>query len=209
MRVTHNTIGHSRVPNSVRWADVAGRRLCRTLALCAVVTLATAPLAAQTPTSAVINREYAIKAAFLYQFLNYVEWPADSFAEKSAPFIIGVHDTNPFGNVLNQVTKDKKAADRSIEIRSLTSASDVTECHILFVPKAVPKALQDAVIKAAHGSHTLTVGESDDFINRGGAARFFLEGNKVRFEFNKDVIAENNLKVSSKLLALAKTVSDK
>jgi hypothetical protein len=209
MYVTHNTTGHARVLNSLPSANSVARQLGRAVALCTVIILATAPVVAQTPTGAVINREYAIKAAFLYQFLNYVDWPADSFAEDSAPFVIGVHEANPFDNVLNLVVQDKKVAGRSIEIRGLRSASDVTKCHILFVPKSVPKAMQDAVIKAAHGSHTLTVGESDDFIDRGGAARFFLEGNKVRFEFNKDVLAKDNLKVSSKLLALAKIASDK
>jgi hypothetical protein len=208
MHVTHNTIGHSRVPNSVRWAHVAGRQLCRTLALCAVVALTTAPLAAQAPTGAVINREYAIKAAFLYQFLNYVEWPDETFADKTSPFVIGVVGTNPFGNVLNQVAKDKKVGGRPIQIRNLSSANDVAQCHILFVPKSVPKPMQDAVHQAARGSHVLTVGESDDFIDRGGTAQFYLEGNKVRFAFNTGVIAENKLEVSSKLLALAKIVSD-
>ena len=175
----------------------------------ALISLAPGTSAQPVLTSATINREYAIKAAFLYQFLNYVDWPADAFADDSAPFVIGVHDANPFGNVLNQVTKDKKVAGRPVLVRSVSSASNVTKCHILFVPKSVPKAVQDAVIQAAIGSPVLTVGESDDFISRGGAARFFLEGNKVRFVFNQEVIAKNNLKVSSKLLALAKNTSGK
>jgi YfiR/HmsC-like len=209
MYVTHNTIGHTRMPDGPRRVNGVVRQLGRALALWVIITLATVPVFAQVPTGAVINREYAIKAAFLYQFLNYVDWPAESFAEKSAPFVIGVHGTNPFDDVLNQIAQDKKVAGRGIEIRTLTAASDVTKCHILFVPKSVPASVQDAVIKAANGSHTLTVGESDDFIDRGGAAQFVLEGNKVRFVFNKEVIAKNNLKVSSKLLALAKIVSDK
>lgn len=209
MHVTHDTIVRLRLPNRLRWPHGAGRQLGRALGLWAVIILAAAPLAAQTPTGAVINREYAIKAAFLYQFLNYVEWPSDAFSEETAPFIIGVHGTNPFGTVLNQVAKDKKVAGRAILVRDVSSASEVTNCHILFVPKSVLKPMQDSVLQAAHRSHVLTVGESDDFIDRGGAAQFVLEGNKVRFVFNKEVIAKSNLKVSSKLLALAKVVSDK
>jgi hypothetical protein len=73
----------------------------------------------------------------------------------------------------------------------------------------VPVPIQNEVLKAARDSHVLTVGESDDFIDRGGAAQFFLEGNKVRFAFNTDVTAKKELKISSKLLALAKIVSNK
>jgi hypothetical protein len=166
------------------------------------------PVAAQSPASALINREYAIKAAFLYQFLNYIEWPIDSFAADASPFVIGVLGTNPFGTVLDQVAKDKKVDGRSIQIRSVSSARDVADCHILFVPNSVPKPLQNEILQAARDSPVLTVGESDDFVDRGGAARFFLEGNKVRFAFNTSVTARNKLAVSSKLLALAKVTSN-
>lgn len=209
MSATHNTIGRLRLPNGLRWMHGIGRQLGRALALWTIIALTIGHVAAQTPTGAVINREYAIKAGFLYQFLNYVEWPADALADETAPFVIGVLGTSPVGNVLNQVVKDKKVGGRSIEIRNLSSASEASKCHILFVPKSAPKPVQDAVLKAADGSHVLTVGEADDFIDRGGAAQFVLEGNKVRFVFNKEVVAKNNLKVSSKLLALAKIASDK
>ena len=209
MHVTHNIIGRLRLPNSLGWGRGVGRLMGRALALWTVVAVAITPVVAQSPTGAVINREYAIKAAFLYQFLNYVEWPAESFAEETAPFIIGVQGTNPFGEVLSQVAKDKKVGGRSIQVQSLSSASEVAKCHILFVPKSVSKPMQDSVLQAARGSHVLTVGESDDFTDRGGAVQFVLEGNKVRFVFNKEVIAKDNLKVSSKLLALAKVASEK
>jgi hypothetical protein len=207
MLATHNSNVRLRLPSTIRWAYGAGRQLGRAFAVWTVIAAAIATAVAQSPTGAVINREYAIKAAFLYRFLNYVEWPAQAFPEETSPFIIGVYGTNPFGNVLNQVAKDKKVAVRSIEVRSLSSASEVSKCHILFVPKSVPTPMQDAMLRAFQGSHVLTVGESDDFIARGGAAQFYLEGNKVRIAFNTAAIAKKDLKVSSKLLALAKIVS--
>jgi hypothetical protein len=209
MHMANNIIVRLRFLGSLRPEHGVGRQLAQAFALWTVIILVAAPLVAQTPTGAVINREYAIKAAFLYQFLNYVEWPPNTFREETAPFIIGVNGTNPFGTVLDQVAKDKKVAGRPIQILIVSSTSDVTKCHILFVPKSVLRPFQDSVLQAAHGSHVLTVGESEDFIDRGGAAQFVLEGNKVRFVFNKEVIAKNNLKVSSKLWALAKVVSDK
>ncbi|MEX0643086.1 MAG: YfiR family protein [Pirellulales bacterium] len=209
MHVTHNTNGRWRLPSTLRWWPSAARQIGRTFVLWTVIAAAMTPVAAQSPTAPVINREYAIKAAFLYHFLNYVEWPAEAFAEETSPFVIGVHGTNPFGNALNQIAKDKKVRNRSIEVRSLSSAGQVGKCHILFVPKSVPVPVQAAVLKSARDSHILTVGESDDFIDRGGAAQFFLEGNKVRFAFNTDAINSKNLKASAKLLALATIASDK
>ena len=197
------------MPRSLCWTHSAVRQLGRALVLWTFVAASMAPVAAQTPTGAVINREYAIKAAFLYQFLNYVEWPAEAFDEETGPFIIGVHGTNPFGRALKQVANNKKVAGRAIQVRSVSSVSEASKCHILFVPKSVPTTMQDAVLKAVRNTHVLTVGESNDFIDRGGAAQFFLEGNKVRFTFNTNVVAKSNLEVSSKLLAIAKIVSDK
>ena len=167
-------------------------------------------VAAQTvEQTAVINREYAIKAAFLYHFLTYVEWPPDTFTDSRQPFVIGIFETDPFGPVLDKIAQTKNAAGRPIEVRRLRSMDDLTSCNILFVPKSVPAATQDAVLAAIRGSHVLSVGESDDFIDRGGAAQFFLEGNKVRFAFNTDVVAGTDLKISSKLLSLAKTVPER
>ncbi len=167
-------------------------------------------VAAQTvEDTAVINREYAIKAAFLYHFLTYVEWPPDTFDDPQQPFVIGVFKTDPFGDVLDKIAQSKTAAGRPIEVRRLNSMDDLTSCHILFIPKSVPVSTQDAVLAAIRGSHVLSVGESDDFVDRGGVAQFFLEGNKVRFAFNADVVQDSSLKISSKLLSLAKSVPDR
>ena len=167
-------------------------------------------VAAQTvEETAVINREYAIKAAFLYHFLTYVEWPPEAFRSPQQPFVIGVFKTDPFGEVLDKIARTKTAAGRPIVVRRLTSMDDLTSCNILFLPRSVPIATQDAVLAAIRGSHVLSVGESDDFVDRGGAAQFFLEGNKVRFAFNTDVVEDTDLKISSKLLSLAKTVPDR
>ena len=157
---------------------------------------------------AVINREYTIKAAFLYHFLTYVEWPAETFTDQSQPFVIGVFDTDPFGEVLDKIAETKTVGGRPIEVRRLKSMSDLPDCHILFVPRSVPTATQDAVLATIRGSHVFSVGESSDFVDRGGAAQFFLEGNKVRFTFNTDVVEHTSLKISSKLLSLAKTMPD-
>lgn len=189
-----------------RWRSLS-INLVQALVLWGVVAVVASPAFAQSSAGAVINREYAIKAAFLHQFLNYVEWPAEAFADEKSPYVIGVFGDNPFGNVLDQAVKGKKVDGRSIEVRIVSSPSEVSKCQILFVPKSVLAARRDEVIREARGSHVLTVGESDDFSDRGGTANFFLEGNKVRFAFNPVAVADNKLVVSSKLMALAKIVT--
>jgi hypothetical protein len=186
-----------------KWSGVLATTLMLTGGLgCLIV-------AAQTvDETAVINREYTIKAAFLYHFLTYVEWPPQAFDDPKQPFVIGVFKTDPFGDVLDKIARTKTAAGRPIEVRRLNTMDDLTRCHILFVPRSVPAATQDALLAAIRGSHVLSVGESDDFVDRGGAAQFFLEGNKVRFAFNTDVVEDTNLKISSKLLSLAKAIPE-
>ncbi len=154
-----------------------------------------------------IDREYTIKAAFLYHFLTYIAWPEGTFSDSKQPFVIGVFETDPFGAVLDKIASTKNVAGRPIEIRRLTSTEKLLECHIVFMAGTVDATAQKNVLSTLANSHVLCVGETDDFVELGGAAQFFVEGNKVRFAFNTDVVDSSNLKVSSKLLSLAKIVS--
>lgn len=166
-------------------------------------------VAAQLPSdSTVINREYTIKAAFLYHFSSYVEWPAEAFADEAKPFVIGVIQTNPFGSALDQIAQTKTVGGRPIVVRKVTSAEQVAGCHILFVPAIVDAAGSAPALQEAARLPVLTVGETDDFMRRGGEVQFYLEGNKIRFAFKTDAVAKKKLKVSSKLLSLAKIVSE-
>jgi YfiR/HmsC-like len=155
-----------------------------------------------------VNREYAIKAAFLYHFLNYINWPEDSLKDPTQPFIIGVYHSDPFGVVLDKIAETKQVEGRAIEIRRLQTTDQILECHILFVPRTVSRDVQTSVLKSLANSHVLAVGETDDFIEQGGSAQFFEEGNKIRFAFNTDAVNRSELKISSKLLSIAKVVSN-
>lgn len=163
---------------------------------------------AQSPPSVVVNREYTIKAAFLYHFLTYTEWP-DSRAGVEAPLIIAVYGPDPFGAVLDKIAATKTVGNRPIEVRRIVDPADAKPCHLLFVPGTVAHEELGAVFAAVRGLPVLLVGEADGFVDRGGAAEFYVEGNRVRFAFNTDVVDERELKVSSKLLSLAKIVTSK
>jgi hypothetical protein len=169
------------------------------------ITLLSTPIRAQQVIT--IDREYTIKAAFLYHFLTYIDWPEGTFSDLKQPFVIGVYQTDPFGAVLDKIAATKNVDGRPIEIRRLNSSDKLLECHIVFLAGAVDTPVQQSVLKLLANSHVLCVGETEDFVEHGGAAQFFVEGNKVRFAFNTDVVDRSNLKVSSKLLSLAKIVS--
>jgi len=156
--------------------------------------------------SDVINREYAIKAAFLYHFSTYIQWPPEMLPTESHPFVIGVYRENPFGSALRKIAETKAVDGRPIVIERITSPEEARHCEILFVPGSVPLEQQNGVLRALHGSPVLVVGETEGFVSRGGDAQFFLQGNKVRFAFSDDMTKQEDLKVSSKLLALAEII---
>jgi len=184
------------------------RCLVRTIAA-TLLLIATGPLHAAAQTSggtAAINREYVIKAAYLYYFSAYIEWPADVFPAEGEPFVIGIYQTDPFGTALKKIARSKAVAGHPIAIKLLQSTDGLRRCHILFVPATVPLQAQLKIFDAARGSLVLVVGESDGFVERGGDAQFFVEENKVRFAFSERAAKRADRKVSSKLLSLAKII---
>lgn len=153
-----------------------------------------------------LNREYAIKAAYLYQFGRYVQWPAESFADNQSPLVIGLLGPDPFGGILNEISRTKRLEGRPIVVRQFASMADYTPCHILFVNAVVTPEEKTAAIQHTRGKPVLLVGEEPGFAERGGTINFFLEENRIRFEINTEVARQNQLKISSKLLSLAKIV---
>lgn len=163
-------------------------------------------LQGQTDERGLVNREYAIKAAYLYQFGHYIQWPADSFAQEQSPFVIGVLGADPFGDALDEIARDKKISGRPIEVVRLASPADYKPCHILFITSSAAAEDQISVIQKSQKNPVLLVGESPGFAQQGGTINFFIEGNRVRFEVNMEVAKREQLKISSKLLNLAKII---
>ena len=172
------------------------------IAFCFVIILPAAS-ARQQPAAP----EYRIKAAFLYNFTLYAEWPASAFESSEAPFVLAIAGADPFGDELDAAVRGKTVRGRVIDIRRYPSAADVTECHLLFVTNAEVKSF-DQILKRFRDSPLLTVAESESFTKSGGVIRFFVEQNKVHFEVNTDAAARAKLKLSSKLLSLARVVRD-
>lgn len=164
------------------------------------------PIGAQPDDNESVSREYAIKAAYLYQFARYVQWPASAFSSDTSPVVIGVLGTDPFGTVLDEISRTKQIDGRAIVIRRFASLSDYTPCHILFVGASISADQKIAAIQKLHRSPVLLVGEEPGFAEQGGTVNFYMEENRIRFEINAEVAKQQQLRISSKLLSLAKIV---
>ncbi len=147
--------------------------------------------------------EYRIKAACLYRFAQFIEWPASAFSGEKAPLVFGVLGKDPFGEVLDQTLKGKTIAGRTIAIKRFASVKAIESCHMLFVSSSETQKLEE-VFEATKASPTATVGEAEGFLKAGGIFRFFVQENKVQFEINKAAAKLAGLEISSKLLRLAK-----
>lgn len=147
--------------------------------------------------------EYQVKAAYLFNFLKFVEWPDDAFSDSLAPFVIGIAGDDPFGESLPQVIIGKTVQGRDLVIRKYHAGENMRGCHILFIDASEKKRLPQ-LVAGLKGSSVLIVSDMARFLNDGGMIQFLSENNRVRFAINVDATGRANLKVSSKLLSLAR-----
>ena len=166
--------------------------------------LATVALAGQTacPESpGAPPSEYQVKAAFLYNFAKFVEWPQTA-EDQNGPLAICVLGKDPFGGALERVIEGKTVNGRSITIRHLNEAGRAQACHILFISASEAGHFNE-VLRSILERNVLTVSEIDGFCERGGVIAFVMDGRRVRFRINPKAAAGANLNISSKLLQLA------
>ena len=150
-------------------------------------------------------KEYQIKALFVFNFVQFVEWPATAFAGPEAPVRIAVLGDDPFAGALEAAVQGEKVRQRPLMIYRAQRVQDVGQCHLLFVSPS-ERAQLSAIISIFKGKPVLTVGDMPDFARRGGIINFYLEGQKVRFEINRAAAQQSGLKLSSQLLGLARLV---
>jgi hypothetical protein len=146
--------------------------------------------------------EYQLKAAFLFNFAKFVEWPQAAFASNNSPIVIGVLGQNPFHDDLKQMVRNKTIDNRPLVVQDVHALAEATNCHILFVCSSEKDRLPE-IFKALKGASVLTVGEMDHFTESGGMINFVIKDNKIRFQINNDQAAKAGLKISSKLMSLA------
>jgi hypothetical protein len=146
--------------------------------------------------------EYQVKAAFLYNFAKFVEWPPGTFANPTDPIGICIVGQNPFGSALEKMVQGKKVGDRTFAVRRLPDTEQASQCQILFIGAAEWKRTH-ALLEAVKIPGVLTVGESDDFTVLGGIIGFRLDGPRVRIKVDLQTAEHAKLRISSKLLSLA------
>lgn len=149
--------------------------------------------------------EYQVKAAFLYNFAKFVEWPAESFTDSAAPLQICVLAKDDFGQELEVVTRGKSVDGHPIQINYVAALNWVKNCHILFVASSERRRPRE-IFSSLQNSSVLTVGDEPGFAASGGVINFVVENARVRFEVNLEAADQAHLRISSKLLVLAKLV---
>lgn len=149
------------------------------------------------------SRENQLKAAFVYNFTKFIEWPPQSFSGTHDPIVIGVLGDGPFGAQLTQVVKARNVNGRGIVVKRVESAAEARSAHVLFV-SAEENSHFGELEPDIRGSPVATIGESPSFAQTGGTITFVLEGDKLRFEINMDSAERAGLRISAHLQKLAK-----
>lgn len=150
--------------------------------------------------------EYKIKAAFLYNFAKFVEWPPQVFKSASDPIVIGVLGKNPFGGELAEAVAGKTLRGRAFQVRGIADAQQATDCQIVFISSSEHKHLAPLLARIGN-SAVLTVGDTDNFAAEGGIINFKIEDGNVRLQINPEAARKQQLRISAKLLSLAEIVA--
>lgn len=186
-------------------SDSITRRLADLTLMCTILVSCAMPnsMTAQTkpPT------EYQIKAAFLYNFAKFVDWPPAAFTD-SKQLLICIYGPDPFGSVLDDALLGKSVGGRRVSLGRAMQFQGLGGCQVVFVSVAERESTTD-LVNRMKGRAVLLVGESDDFAASGGTIQFTREDNHVHFVINPDAADRAGLKINSKLLALAKVVRDR
>ncbi len=151
-----------------------------------------------------------VRAAYLYNFAKFIEWPGDAFTEEDSPFVIGVVGDDVFAEILRKIVRTKKITNRAIVVQKLRWGNEedrvrLERCHILCVGNSVQGRLED-IFSVLKGRSILLVSDIPGFARDGGMIGFVLEKQRIIFEINREALDQANLKASAKLLKLARIV---
>lgn len=168
--------------------------------------LALAVLAAlfTSAANAAVPAEYQVKAAFLFNFTQFVEWPAGAFASADAPFVICIVGDDPFGQALDQIVEGEAVGRHRIVVRRVSDALNLPACHLVFLSRSLQKNVDAVLDRVGTDASVLTVSDIEKFVARGGAIGLFLDRNHVRFEIGVKAAESQHLKLSSQLLSLGR-----
>lgn len=170
---------------------------------CAVAVADSGVLSAQTKCSG----EYQVKAEYLYNFAKFTVWPANTFVDLRQPIGVCILGRDPFGHHLEAALLGKLIGERPLMLGRAAQIQDLSGCQIVFIAGSENWRLPN-LVNHLQGRPVLLVGETEGFAESGGAIQFTVERAQVHFVINPDAAARSGLKISSKLLALARIVRD-
>ena len=179
---------------SARWRKALAGTLSGALALllCGV----------RVPVQSAPAAEYQLKAVFLFNFAQFVEWPANAFPDGNAPLVIGVLGQDPFGGYLDEAVRGERANSRQVVVQRYRRVEDVKNCQVLFISRSESDRL-DQIIARLKYRKILTVADSAGASGRGVMIQFVTAQNKIKLRINVEASKADNLIISSKLLRLA------
>jgi len=148
------------------------------------------------------SKEHQIEAVFLFNFAQFVEWPAHALPKAEAPIIIGVLGKNVFGTFLNDVVANERVKDHPVIVKYYDTIDEITDCHILFINYTDIRQW-DEIIPKLKGRSILTVGDANRDLKQRSMVRFFTKDDKIRFQIEPEAAKSAGLTISSKLLRLA------
>lgn len=150
--------------------------------------------------------EYQVKATFLFQFTQFVDWPEEAFSRGQTSLVIGVFGQDPFGAFLDEIVRGEKANDRPLKVQRFGRLEDVKNCQLLYVSGSEAARTQE-IVAAFKGQSILMVGDADGFADRGGIVQFVSQGNRIRLRINLDAAKAARLTISSKILRPATVIT--
>lgn len=188
------------------FAGIDWRVVKRVLRACALSMAVAAGLASPRPAQADAQvDEYRVKAAFLYKFGSYIEWPSGSFAHADSPVTIGVMGADTLAEELTQIVAGRNVNGRPVRVRKLRPGEPIAGLHVLFVGRGEGGRLAE-ILGAARGQALLTVTESEEGLGLGSMINFVVVEDKVRFDIAPPSSESSNLKISTRLLGVARKV---
>lgn len=173
---------------------------CASLALALFVSYC-----ARTAVAQELASEYRVKAAFLLNFAKFVEWPAESLGKVTDPINVCIFGQDPFQGDLEQVIRNKTVNNRALAAHRISTPSQARTCHIVFI-SSLEKARSRELLAGLRDASALTVGEDPEFARSGGMITFVIDDDRVRFDINLGPAAAARVRISAKVLSVARTV---
>jgi hypothetical protein len=192
-----------------KFAEFDRRAITRLLRACAFSIVVAAGLASPRAAQADAQAdEYHVKAAFLYKFGSYIEWPSQSFARTDSPVTIGVMGADTLADELAQIVVGRNVNGRPVVVRRLRPGDPIAGLHVLFIGRSDGGRLAE-ILAAARGRPLLTVTESEEGLELGSMINFIVIEDKVRFDVAPPPAESGSLKISARLLGVARKVVSK